>query len=540
METRSKKRQRVDENNDKIINKEEEESEQEESEEVEDESEDIEEETDEEDEDFDEDEEDEEYEDFDEEMILNKLKEEDNEAYENFLLVKKEIDESTPNIANILKKNMRLKDKAKLVELYELYMMTPPMVEDHLLLKYRINKLIKKYSKDYENIANYSQKEIDDLKEKSKSLKKSNASSKMHLKHKILNLNTSQDNIKAIYRRFITFKEADDEHETPKLKIWLKYATNLPFDNIKMLPEDINISNFLKTILYKLNSELYGMDKVKEQLLIFLNAKLRNPDMKGCSLGLIGPPGVGKTSIARYIAHALEWPFQQISFGGVQSADFLKGHDYTYVGSKPGEIVKCLSNMEYKNGILFFDEFEKVSKNKDIISVLLHITDPQQNHDYHDNYLSEISIDLSKLWFIYSMNDLPYDRALQDRLYTIEVPPYKISEKVNILIDYTLPKLLDNMKLKQGDITISKENAKHLIDSIDGNESGIRNIEKTMKDIINKIHFVTQNPGDNDIYRFMSFDVNRKLSYPVDLTRDIIDDMCKKIPVNISLTGMYL
>tara|TARA_B100001540_G_C15568987_1_gene534023 strand:- start:290 stop:706 length:417 start_codon:yes stop_codon:yes gene_type:complete len=138
------------------------------------------------------------------------------------------------------------------------------------------------------------------------------------------------------------------------------------------------------------------------------------------------------------------------------------------------------------------------------------------------------------------MNDLPYDRALQDRLYTIEVPPYKISEKVNILIDYTLPKLLDNMKLKQGDITISKENAKHLIDSIDGNESGIRNIEKTMKDIINKIHFVTQNPGDNDIYRFMSFDVNRKLSYPVDLTRDIIDDMCKKIPVNISLTGMYL
>ena len=482
-----------------------------------------------------------EYEDFDEEMILNKLKEEDNEAYENFILVKKEIEENTPDIKNILKKNMRLKDKAKLVELYELYMMTPPMVEDHLLLKYRINKLIKKYSKDYENISKYSEKEIDDLKEKSKTLKKSNASSKVYLKHKILNLNTSQENIKSIYRRFISFKDNEaDDSESSKLKTWLKYATNLPFDNVKMLPQDINISNFLKTILYKLNSELYGMDNVKEQLLIFLNAKLRNPEMTGCSLGLVGPPGVGKTSIARYISQALEWPFEQISFGGVHSVDFLKGHDYTYVGSKPGEIVKCLSNMEYKNGIMFFDEFEKISKNKDIISVLLHVTDPQQNHDYHDNYLSEVSIDLSKLWFIYSMNSLPEDKALQDRLYTIEVPPYKTSEKVNILIEYILPKLLNNMKLKTGDIVISTQNAKYLIEKIDDNNSGIRNIEKTMKDIINKIHFVTQNPDDNDIYRFMSFDVSKNLSYPVELNKDLIDDLCKKIPINISLQAMYI
>ena len=481
------------------------------------------------------------YEDFDEEMILNKLKEEDNEAYENFILVKKEIEENTPDIKNILKKRMRLKDKAKLVELYELYMMTPPMVEDHLNLKYRINKLIKKYSKDYENISSYSEKEIDELKEKSKNLKNSNSSSKIYLKHKILNLNTSQDNIKAIYKRFITFKDCEnDDGESNKLKTWLKYATSLPFDNIKMLPDDINISNFLKSVLYKLNSELYGMDNVKEQLLIFLNAKLRNPEMSGCSLGLIGPPGVGKTSIARYISEALQWPFQQISFGGVTSVDFLKGHDYTYVGSKPGEIVKCLTNMEYKNGIMFFDEFEKVSKNKDIISVLLHVTDPQQNHDYHDSYLSEISIDLSKLWFIYSMNTLPEDRALQDRLYTIEVPAYKTSDKINILIDYVFPKLLTNMKLQKGDIIINKENAKYLIEKIDDNNSGIRTLEKTIKDIINKIHFITQNPEDNDVFQFMSFDVNKKLSYPVELTKNLIDDFCKKIPINISLQAMYI
>ena len=115
----------------------------------------------------------------------------------------------------------------------------------------------------------------------------------------------------------------------------------------------------LKQVAQKLDEELYGMHSVKEQILTFINTRLVNPHVRGCSLGLIGPPGVGKTTIARLLASVMDTPFSQMSFGGVRDADFLKGHDFCYVGSRPGEIVRCLSAMKYKNGILFMDEFEK-------------------------------------------------------------------------------------------------------------------------------------------------------------------------------------
>ena len=191
-------------------------------------------------------------------------------------------------------------------------------------------------------------------------------------------------------------------------------------DKIKNLDKYYkNIPDTLFKIAKKLNEELYGMNEVKEQILTFINARLTNPHVRGCSLGLIGPPGTGKTTIARLLSTVLETPFAQMSFGGVRNADFLKGHDFCYIGSRPGEIVRCLSSMQYKNGILFMDEFEKIADNKAITSCLLHIIDPQQNHEFRDSYLRELKIDLSHLWFIYSMNGEPTDSALNDRLYKI-------------------------------------------------------------------------------------------------------------------------
>ena len=102
--------------------------------------------------------------------------------------------------------------------------------------------------------------------------------------------------------------------------------------------------------------------------------------------------------------------------------------------------------MKYKNGILFLDEFDKISDNKDLCSALLHITDPIQNSEFRDKFLSDITIDLSYLWFIYSMNELPTDSALRDRIYTIEVPGYQLEDKICIVIDYLFPKALKNIK----------------------------------------------------------------------------------------------
>ena len=170
-----------------------------------------------------------------------------------------------------------------------------------------------------------------------------------------------------------------------------------------------------------------------------------NPNMKKTNLGLIGPPGVGKTSIARLISEIMDWGFEQISFGGIDRSDFLKGHEYTYVGAQPGAIVKALQKMGHKNGILFLDELEKISKKPDITAALLHLVDQTQNSEFKDNYLGDISIDLSKIWFIGSMNNIPTDSAFADRWWIIRVNGYRDSEKKEIIKSYLLPKALKNM-----------------------------------------------------------------------------------------------
>jgi ATP-dependent Lon protease len=285
-----------------------------------------------------------------------------------------------------------------------------------------------------------------------------------------------------------------------------------------------NIPATLRTLAHELEKELYGMREVKEQILTFVNARLQNPLTRGCSLALLGPPGTGKTTIARLLSKVLTTPFAQMSFGGVRDASFLKGHDFCYVGSRPGEIVRCLASMEYKNGVLFMDEFEKVSNNKEIVSCLLHIVDPSQNSEFRDSYLREITIDLSNLWFIYSMNSPPEDSALNDRLYKIDVPGYTKKEKLEIVRRYSLKKSLKNAGLKETDIQLSEDVAKYLIDRVSPEKSGIRAIEQALTNVVNKVSFLVNNAKNlKDFPYRISFTVSEKLSYPVNLTRNMIE-----------------
>ena len=257
--------------------------------------------------------------------------------------------------------------------------------------------------------------------------------------------------------------------------------------------------------------------------------------MTGCSIGLVGPPGTGKTSLARFIAKVLDYPFQQISFGGVTNADFIKGHDFTYVGSQPGIIAKSMMRMGYKNGILFFDEFEKVSHNKDVVSTLLHITDFSQNNTFCDNYFRDVTIDLSSVWFIYSMNKLPQDSALKDRIFPITVPGYTLKEKVQIACNYLLPKNLKNKGLKDSDITLSPEVAMYFINIYTNMKNkGVREVETCIKNIINKLHFIVNNPSFD-----ISFMIKGKLTFPINITKNMVDKFCKKKHINPSLQALY-
>jgi ATP-dependent Lon protease len=479
-------------------------------------------------------------------IMVENLKKKDKDAYENFLKVKKNIEDKNPNIIDILKLPIHMKDKSKLVELYEVFKETQEPTLEWIQLRDLIVKLQKKYIEEFEEYNRYPKEEHVRIEQEAKKLHFTNT--KTSLKRAILTLNTSDKNKSIIYKKYLEWASTEsDHHDYHKMKSWLYSATQLPYDNIKPLPcQKIQFSKFLKKVLKKLNKELYGMDRIKEQIMIFLNTKLNNPKMKGCSLGLVGPPGVGKTTIAKCLAKCLDWPFQQISFGGVKDPSFLKGHDYTYVGSKPGEIALCMQKMKYKNGILFFDEYEKIGNNKDINSFLLHITDFQQNNEYHDSYFTEIDIDLSKLWFIYSMNSLPADSALRDRVYSIEVPGYKMKEKKKILCEYTLPKMLKNIGLINKEMTISEETAEHFIKKIDTGEPGIRNIENRTKELINKIHFMVKHQnkkGKLKGFDCMSFNCSSKLTYPLEINKQIIDelfDISEKDDTFNPLSMMYL
>jgi ATP-dependent Lon protease len=490
------------------------------------------------------DEEDTDYEDDEynmEKLELN-LKKEDLEAYNSLLKVKDELVKTEPNIIKILKEPMREIDRSRLVQYYEIYKSSEINTEDWLDARDKVNKMHKDYTLGYAEYSKYSPEQHKKMETEVNTF--SSYDSQLALKYKILGLTASKDAKQIIYNKYLEFvemKPADDEYG--KLKHWIKWATDIPHDRIKTFTYQNNLTSFLQHISKRMDEELYGMKQVKEQLLIFINSKLLNPNMKKCNLGLVGLPGVGKTAISKLLASVMDYPFQQIFFGGVSNPDFLKGHEYTYVGAQPGEIVKCLKRMGYKNGILFLDEYEKVSKNKAVCSALLQITDFTQNHEYLDNFLGEFTIDLSHLWFIYSMNKLPEDDALKDRIFSIEVPGYNYEDKCQIIQNYLIPKALKNSNIPKGSITISDKATRYLISKVcDPFDKGVRTVDKAIDDIMKKINFIIKHQDETGklIGFNVSFKLGHKLTLPLNITESLLTKFIEDKNISTTFMSMYM
>jgi ATP-dependent Lon protease len=434
-----------------------------------------------------------------------------------------------------------------------------PEEQEEIFLLYWARKNIKDPNQKYEKtkelskkILNYKNNQVEVSKYSkeqhelfTKEIKEFNlTSSDVILKYKILSLTCKKEIKEIIYGKYLEYLEHDDSDDNKvKLKGWLSFVSELPHDKVKNFSftseRKKDLTNLLSSLLSELNKELFGLSEVKEQLLLFVNAKMTNPNVKKCGLALIGPPGVGKTTIVRLLSKVLEFPFEQLSFGGMKP-DTLLGHDYTYTGAQPGEVARCLRRMKCKNGILFLDEFEKASSNPEMVSCLLHMLDPSQNSEFKDKFVGEFSLDLSELFFVYSMNSLPEDKALADRLFCIEIPGYTYENKIQILMEYILPKALKNLGLTPEDVTITPDVASRLVCRISPeDDKGVRNIERSIGDILNKLNFLVMHMS-NDFQTF-SFAIKGKyLSYPIELTDELLLKLVKEPKKDLAWKNMYM
>src|SRR5213076_3330301 len=230
-----------------------------------------------------------------------------------------------------------------------------------------------------------------------------------------------------------------------------------------------------------LEEDHYGLKKVKDRILDYLSVRRLKPDMKGPILCFVGPPGVGKTSLGRSIARALDRKFSRISLGGMHDEAEIRGHRRTYIGALPGQIIQHLKRVEVKDPVFMLDEIDKLGRDfrGDPASALLETLDPEQNATFRDNYL-DVPFDLSKVLFITTANMLdPIPDPLRDRMEIIELQGYTEEDKLHIAFQYLVPRQIDENGIAADQIEFPEEGVRHVIRHYT-REAGVRSLERQM------------------------------------------------------------
>ena len=269
--------------------------------------------------------------------------------------------------------------------------------------------------------------------------------------------------------------------ESGVVRTYIETMLEMPWN--KRCEENLDI----KAAKEKLDEEHYGLEKVKDRILEFLAVRILTSKGQTPILCLAGPPGTGKTSIARSLAEALGRPYVRISLGGVRDEAEIRGHRKTYVGAMPGRIATALRNAKVKNPLMLLDEIDKVSNDYkgDTFSALLEVLDGEQNNKFVDHYL-EVPMDLSEVLFITTANSLQtIPRPLLDRMEVIEVTSYTENEKLHIAQEHLIPKQIEKHGLKADQLTISK-NAIWKMARNYTKEAGVRQLERKIGDICRK------------------------------------------------------
>lgn len=237
-----------------------------------------------------------------------------------------------------------------------------------------------------------------------------------------------------------------------------------------------------------LEADHYGLKKVKDRILEYLSVRKLAPQMKGPILCLAGPPGVGKTSLARSVAKALNRNFVRISLGGVRDEAEIRGHRRTYIGALPGRIIQALKNAKSKNPVILLDEIDKIGADfrGDPSAALLEVLDPEQNTTFNDHYL-DANFDLSEVMFIATANVIPnIHPTLRDRMEIIDIPGYTLEEKIQIAERYLFPRQLEDHGLTKKDVSMPKRILDKLITEYTM-EAGVRNLNREISAVMRKV-----------------------------------------------------
>ena len=268
--------------------------------------------------------------------------------------------------------------------------------------------------------------------------------------------------------------------ESTVVRNYLDWLLSIPWGKAKNKP--INLVEAERI----LDEDHYGLEKVKERIIEYLAVQSRTGNLKGPILCLVGPPGVGKTSLGRSIAKATGREFARLSLGGVRDEAEIRGHRRTYIGSMPGKVIQSMKKVKATNPFFLLDEIDKLGADwrGDPSSALLEVLDPAQNNTFGDHYL-EVDYDLSNVMFVTTANSLNMPQPLLDRMEIIRIPGYTEDEKVEIAKRHVLPKVMTDNGLKEGELVVPDETIRNLIRYYT-REAGVRNLERELGNLARK------------------------------------------------------